>query len=126
MDYFTRNRATSESVVSFCWKSSYYWHVDPYDNGDLFVKVSLNGGITWQPYIWTFGEIGVWTNWVWYQTTIYLSGYAGNSIMVAFNIVADDNADIALDNIYLGDASGSMPKGTISMSSPCKADANRK
>ena len=88
--------------------------------------MSLDGGSTWEPYIWTFGEIGVWTNWTWYQTTLDLSMYSGENIMVAFNIVADDNADIALDNIYLGDASGLMPKGTISRSSPCKADAKSK
>lgn len=93
--------AISNPAVSFQWASSYYWHVSPNDNGDLFVKVSVDGGTTWNP-VWTFGNIGVWQNWVWYFTTIDLSAYQGQpNVKIAFNVVANDNADIALDDIMV-------------------------
>ncbi|HEX9973475.1 MAG TPA: hypothetical protein VGD14_15490, partial [bacterium] len=95
----------SNPAMSFWWVSSYFWHVSPNDNGDLFVKVSVDDGRTWQTP-WTFGKIGVWENFVWYYSIIDLSAYRGKSnVKIAFNVVASDNADIALDEIAVfGDA----------------------
>lgn len=96
--------------LSFWWESSYYWHVDPYDNGDLFVKVSPDGGNSWD-ILWTFGdsamvvESGVpwpWQSWTWYQSTINLDAYAGLSdVYIAWNNVSDDNADQAFDDVLV-------------------------
>jgi hypothetical protein len=36
--------------------------------------------------------------------------------------VANNNADIILDNIYIGNAPVGSPKGTVSLSTPCNAD----
>jgi len=91
--------ATSPAL-SFWWGSSYTYHVW-YDRGDLFVKVSVDGGQNWDT-LWTFGEIGRWENWTWYQTTLDLSDYQGEpSVMIAFHVLADDNADIVLDHIFV-------------------------
>lgn len=109
--------ASATTEVSFAWYSSYYWHVDPNDNGDLFVKVSTDGGSNWDE-IWTFGEIGVWENWTWYETTLDLSSYAGQQIQVSFNLVANDNADVALDIVYIGNAVKKSDFGTIRISDP--------
>ncbi|MGD2035313.1 MAG: choice-of-anchor J domain-containing protein [Bacteroidales bacterium] len=95
--------ATERTVISFIWTSSYVWHVDPNDNGDLYVMISTDEGVSWDP-IWTFGEIGVWENWTWYETIIDLSYFADSTIHIAFNVVANNNANIALDNVYIGDA----------------------
>ena len=100
--------------LSFWWKSSWYWHVVE-DHGDLFVKISTDGGITWDN-LWTFGDSAdvvnsggtwPWYNWQWYKATLDLSPYLidktiGDNIMIAFNAVADDNADIAIDDVVLG------------------------
>ncbi len=87
--------------LSFWWSSSYYWHVSPNDNGDLFVEVSTDNGATWEK-IWTFGNIGEWSNFVWYNTKLDLSKYVGNdNVKISFHIVANDNADIAVDDIEL-------------------------
>ncbi|MBA7553443.1 hypothetical protein ES705_46034 [subsurface metagenome] len=67
--------------------------------------ISWDGGQTWEDPIWTFGEIGVWDDWTWYETIIDLSAFNKNTVNIAFNIRANDNADIALDNVYIGDAS---------------------
>jgi len=92
-------------VISYAWYSSYYWSVDPNDNADLFVKISLDGGNSWES-LWTFGEIGEWDNWTWYETALDLSDYSGETVKLAFNLVADDNADVAIDNIYVGEQAG--------------------
>jgi subtilisin family serine protease len=87
-------------ALSFWWVSNYYWHVTR-DNGDLFVKVSTDGGQTWD-MLWTFGNIGYWTNWNWYQTTLDLSAYQGQpDVQIAFHILANDNADIAIDQVFV-------------------------
>ncbi|OQY29810.1 MAG: hypothetical protein B6244_02290 [Candidatus Cloacimonetes bacterium 4572_55] len=88
--------------VSFWWNSSYNWHVDPNDNGDLFVQISVDNGATWES-IWTFGEIGVWTDWTWYETNLDLSGYIDETVLVGFNIVANDNGEVNLDLVNIGD-----------------------
>lgn len=94
---------SERTIVSFIWTSSYDWHVDPNDNGDLFVITSSDNGNTWDAPIWTFGDIGVWDNWEWYETIIDLSDFNGETINIAFNVLAHDNADIALENVFIGD-----------------------
>lgn len=96
--------------LSFWWMSSYYWHVFPNDNGDLFVKVSTDGGFSWDT-LWTFGDsLAVitsgcpwpWGDWTWYQATLDLSAYCGETdVTIGFHVVADDNADIGMDDILL-------------------------
>ncbi len=95
---------SGETSVSlgFFWSSSYTWHVDPNDNGDMFVKVSTDGGTTWDNYLWTFGEIGVWEDFVWNETNLDLSAYAGESnVVVGFHLVANDNGTTYLDDITI-------------------------
>lgn len=107
----TLDFSTNDSLLlKFWWNSSYYWHVDPYDNGDLFVEVSTDGGTNWDT-LWTFGDSAMvvnsggvwpWVNWTWYQATLNLSDYGGQAnVIVAFHVVADDNADIDIDDIEI-------------------------
>jgi len=94
---------SSETSVSlgFFWNSSYTWHVTN-DNGDLFVKVSTDGGTTWGSYLWTFGDIGEWEDFTWYETNLDLSAYAGESnVIVGFHVVADDNGAIYMDDVTI-------------------------
>jgi hypothetical protein len=99
--------------ISFWWNSSYYWHVDPNPNGELMVKVSTDGGVTWTE-VWNWQEIGVWENWVWYETIIPLADYAGENIHVAFQLLANDNATTEIDYVQIGSAgkSGTFAMGT--------------
>ncbi len=95
---FSSIRAPS---ISFWWQSSYYWHVSPYDHGDLFLKISVDGGQTWQT-LWTFGDIGVWDDFTWYYSIVDLSSFSGYSnVRLAFNVIASDNADIAIDEVVV-------------------------
>lgn len=96
--------------LSFWWESSFYWSVDPNDNADLFVEVSTDGGTSWDT-LWTFGDsadvvnsgpLWPWGQFVWVQSTLNLDAYAGQSdVYVAFRVVADDNADIAIDDVLI-------------------------
>jgi len=104
-------------AISFWWLSSYYWNVFPNDNGDLFVKVSVDSGKSWET-LWTFGDIGFWEEFEWYYTIINLSNYRGYSdVRIAFNVVANDNADIAIDEVIISGEIGNPNWFTISPTS---------
>jgi hypothetical protein len=104
----------ASTTIDFDWYGSYTWTVDPNDNSDLFVKVSTDDGATWTP-VWTNGDIGVWENFTWYETSLQseISDYVGQSVKVAFNVVGDDNAVTCLDNVTIG--AGSRTEGTIAL-----------
>ena len=114
---------SASSGLSFDWNSSYYWSVDPNDNSDIFVKVSADGGSTWD-ILWTYGDIGVWESWVWYNTNLDLSAYAGQTVKIAFNLVGDDNSSNSLDNVVIGDSKGAF--GTFAISEPAIAKFDAK
>ncbi len=105
----------TSATLSWWWESSFYWHVSPYDNGDLFVQVSTNSGATWDT-LWTFGDetmvvgSGVpwpWSSFVWYQSTISLDAYAHQAnVWVGFHVVANDNADIGVDDVVIDTVGG--------------------
>jgi hypothetical protein len=113
------------TLLSFIWSSSYYWHVDPFDHGDLFVKVSDDSGSTWET-LWTFGEIGPWDSWAWYQTIIDLSEFSGSTVQIAFNLAADDNADVAMDNVLILSETDKSVVGTKLLGKSLMSDAASK
>ncbi|MBN2089823.1 T9SS type A sorting domain-containing protein [candidate division KSB1 bacterium] len=87
--------------LEFYWMSSYEWSVSPYDHADLFIKISCDNGQTWER-LWTFGEIGKWNDWQWNRTQIDLSQFSKKpSALLAFHLLANDNADIVLDRVSL-------------------------
>ncbi len=112
------------SVLSFIWISSYYWHIDPYQNGELTLEISTDDGSTWDP-LWNFTEIGVWENWAWYLTTVNLSAYAGQDVRIAFHLVANNNADVALEDVYITSGDKSLV-GTYALGSYMFADKEAK
>jgi hypothetical protein len=99
--------------VTFNWYSSYYWSVSPNPNAELTIEVSTDG-ITWVE-LWNWQNIGVWTNFTWYQTTVDLSSYAGQAVHVAIHLVGDDNAVSQIDNIIIGETTKA---GTFALSEP--------
>lgn len=104
-------------AISFWWLGSYYWNVFPNDNGDLFVKISVDGGTTWET-LWTFGDIGFWEDFEWYYTIINLSNFRGYSdVRIAFNVMANNNADIAIDEVVISGEAGNPNWLTINPTS---------
>ncbi|MCD4652145.1 MAG: C10 family peptidase [Candidatus Cloacimonetes bacterium] len=112
---------TADTYLNFMWIGNYYWSVQPNDNCDMFVKVSSDGGNTWTE-IWTYGNIGAWTDWTWYETTLDLGAYVGQSIQIAFNVVGNDNADTGLDNVTIATGDGGIVFGTVAIASITNAN----
>jgi hypothetical protein len=106
-----------EGVV-FHWYSSYYWSVSPNPHAELMVKVSTDGGATWAEH-WNWQEIGTWSNFTWYETTVDLSAYAGQAVHVAMHLLANDNAVSQIDHVRIGTA----PKaGTVALTMPAQVE----
>jgi hypothetical protein len=91
---------TETTKLNFAFKTSYYWMVDPNPNGDLFVKVSTDGGNTWTQ-LWREEDYGTFDNFVWCPVTLSLSSYAGQVVKIAFQNKSDDNASVEIDAVNI-------------------------
>ncbi len=104
-------------VLEFYWLGSYYWSVDPNNNCDLEIYVSTDGGATWGSPIWSENEVGVFDNWVWYNTTLPLTAYLGETdVKIAFRYYGFDGAQFSLDAISINDAA--VPVGRCCYGEP--------
>ncbi|OQY27449.1 MAG: hypothetical protein B6244_10785, partial [Candidatus Cloacimonetes bacterium 4572_55] len=93
--------------ISFWWMGSYTWFVDPNDNGEVYVKISTDQGVTWDA-IWSESDAGVFTDWEWYNTVLDLSAYAGQGAMFAFNYTGTDAAEFGFDYIDVNSDAGRL------------------
>lgn len=99
------SNAGTDLSLSFWFMTSYYWHVNPNDNADLEILVSTDNGSFWSPPLWTEDDYGVFANWTWYQQTLGLITYAGQStVKIAFRYVGSDGAQFTIDEILLADS----------------------
>lgn len=90
--------------IEFYWMMSYYWGVSPYDNYDLELWISTDGGATWPTKLWDESAQGTFSNWVWYKASIGLSAYAGQSdVKFAWRYVGVDGAQAAVDLVTVND-----------------------
>lgn len=96
--------ATADVKVEFWWMMSYYWGVSPFDNYDLELWISTDGGATWPTMLWDESGEGVFVNWTWYQESISLAGYIGQSnVKLAWRYAGVDGAQAAIDDISVND-----------------------
>ena len=91
-------------VLSFWWKSDYDKMVEQ-DNFDVFVKVSVDNGSSWDT-VWTSGDIGDFTSWEWYNTSlgvaISLDDYEDkSSVLVAWQFYGENTSDFIIDEILI-------------------------
>jgi hypothetical protein len=90
--------------LDFWFLTSYYWHVDPNDNGDMIVVVSTDGGNNWSAPLWTEDDYGVFENWTWYNVVLDFSAYAGESnFKFALVYQGVDGAQADFDDVLLTD-----------------------
>lgn len=88
--------------VSFWWYMSYYWGVDPYNNYNLELWISTDGGATWPTRLWYEDTVGVFTTWEWYQTTVDIAKYREfGSVKLGWRYVGVDGAEAAVDDIVV-------------------------
>ncbi len=89
-------------ALDFWFLGSYYWSVDPYDNCDLQIWVSIDGGATWPMEVWNSDNYGEFDNWAWYNAVVDLSMFEGESnVKVAFVYDGYDGAQFSIDAIQV-------------------------
>jgi hypothetical protein len=104
-------------TLSFYWLGSYYWSVDPYPNCDLEVWISTDGGGSWTGPIWDENGIGAFDNWTWYNTSLPLTAYLGETnVKIAFRYSGYDGAQFSVDAISIND--GALPTGRCCSGDP--------
>jgi len=92
-------------VLDFAWNGSYYWSVDPYDNCELEVWISTDGGATFPTMLWNEDSYGVFTSWVWNQSSVSLAAYsAETNVKIAFRYYGYDGAQFSVDAVSINDA----------------------
>lgn len=104
--------ASGDVSVHFAWNSSYYWGVSPYDNYDLELRISTDGGTTWAPTVlWVEDNEGTFSNYVWYEEDVSLAAYNTQSnVKIAFRYHGTDGAQAGVDAIVIAT---SAPSGAI-------------
>ncbi len=113
---------TNGMSLKFNWNKSYYWSVDPNNNDDLMVKISTDNGATWTQ-LWSEQDHGVFQNFVWIETTLDLSAYAGQACKIAFHVLGDDNASNSLDLVEIGTTKRAIGSRVISDAADIAVDA---
>jgi|GEM_PF-1689791 len=86
--------------VSFFWNMSYYWGVSPYDNYELEVWISTDGGDNFTTKLWCEEDVGVFETWVWYMADVDLADYLTyNDVKLGFRYYGYDGAQASIDFI---------------------------
>ena len=110
--------ATADLKVEFYWMMSYYWGVSPFDNYDLGLYISTDGGATFPTLLWDESGEGVFSNFVWTKETIDLSGYAGQTnVKLAWRYNGVDGAQGGIDFVSVND--NAAPVGRCCYSGTC-------
>lgn len=92
------------ATLTFYFMMSEYWGIDPYDNYDLHVAVSIDNGVTFNDTVWNEidTDTSTWVSWDWVQASVDLTSYIGNSqVVLAFVYDGYDGAQGGLDNIIV-------------------------
>ncbi|WP_417368945.1 T9SS type A sorting domain-containing protein [Flavobacterium beibuense] len=77
----------------------YEYMVSPNNNGDLFAKISIDGGTTWTE-LWVEEDEGVFEDYAVITKNIDISAYVGETdVMVKFQYVANDADLVVVDNV---------------------------
>jgi len=84
---------------------SYYWGVNPNDNYDALIKVSVDGGNTWTQ-IWNEDVLGTFTNFTMNNVNLDISTYNQNDVKIAFQYYGVDGAQLLLDDIVVTGTEG--------------------
>lgn len=94
----------SDATLSFRFMFSRYWGITPYNNYDLQVLISTDGGMNFNDTIWTelSTDTSAWSSWEWVRAEIDLTPYVTQpDIQLCFRYVGFDGADAAIDNIEI-------------------------
>lgn len=100
----------------FDFASSPYWHSEAvmFDNADISITASTDGGVTWGPVLWQEDDTTLleasnsfaWLEldpYIWSTAYLNISQYAGEDVMFAFHYVGMDGAPFFVDNVIIED-----------------------
>jgi hypothetical protein len=99
----------SDATLSFWFIFSRYWGITPYNNYDLQVLLSLDGGATFNDTIWTelSTDTASWSSWEWVRADVDLTSYTGQTnVQLCFRYVGYDGADAAIENVEISFLTG--------------------
>lgn len=94
----------SDAKLTFWFLFSRYWGITPYNNYDLQVLVSTDGGLTFPDTIWSelSTDTSAWASWEWIYTETDITAYTGEAnVQLCFRYVGFDGADAALEDIAI-------------------------
>jgi hypothetical protein len=95
----------NDASLTFDLGIQYYWAIDQ-DNYDFFVKVSTNGGSTWQTIYSDDSDITGSGGYIAVSPVIDISSFIGNNVIFSFEYVGNDGSDLYMDEISItGNAS---------------------
>jgi len=99
----------SDAKLSFWFIFSRYWGITPYNNYDLQVLLSIDGGVSFNDTIWTelSTDTASWSSWEWVRADVDLTPYAGQTnLQLCFRYVGFDGADAAIENVEISFLTG--------------------
>jgi hypothetical protein len=83
----------------FYWYMSYYWGVSPYDNYNIEVWISTDGGSTFSTMLWT-EPTATFSDWTYYRADVDLAPYlTESSVKLGFRYYGYDGAEASFDGI---------------------------
>lgn len=89
------------AYLRFSVAMSYYYGVSPYDKYGISVKLSVDGGTTWEE-MWTENELGVFSELAPKHVTLNISaGINLTNVKVAFVYTGTDGSRLVLDDISI-------------------------
>ena len=95
--------------LDFWWNGSYYWSVDPYQNCELTVYISPDGGSNWL-FLWDQLTVGAFDSYIWYNQQIDLTTYLSfTDVKFAFVYTGYDGAQFNVDAVEVNDAAPPPP-----------------
>lgn len=91
------------------WLTTYYWMHDPNDNANMYIKVSNDGGSTWDvlfsesdtALVEATGVAWPWSTYEWNTSFVDFSAYIGDDVQIAFQYFGNDAGSFYIDNILL-------------------------
>lgn len=94
--------------IGFAFLGSKYWAVDPNDNCDLKLRVSINGTWSTVDIPWTEETDTTWTSWTWTPVTVDVSTIAANqaNVKFAFQYYGTDGAEFGVDEFTVDTTGG--------------------
>lgn len=93
--------AATDVTVSFAWRGSKYYSLFPYDDCDLLLKYSIDGGTTWSSPVWNelTDDTTLFVSWTWAVANVNIPGVSGQSnVKFALNYYGTDGSEFDVDD----------------------------